>query len=715
MITPARQRNHILLVDDDMVLRGMASRTLKHAGFSVHAVDSGEAGVQAFDSGEFDLVLLDVMLPGISGFEVCERLRQMPAGLHIPILMLTGLDDTASVDEAFRRGATDFVTKPINWTLLSHRIRFNLRAAALAETAMRHQRQMSAAQRLARLGSWEWVVDSGEVICSDEMLRLLDMYQLGQTTHFDALLAHVSEADRSTVASVRRQSAESGRAYQLKYAVICDDGVERVLIEQAEVERDAVGRIVTLRAIAQDITDRVAAQQRIDALSFKDELTGLPNRHYFLEVGRGAVEHSLRFRKTSAVLYFDLDRFKSVNDSLGHEGGNAVLCKVGWRIQRCVRGADMLARCDDNGQEEPVARLAGDSFIVLLVDLANDQVAAQVCARILNALAEPLVIDGQPQYVTASAGIALYPRDANDVPGLIQAAEQAMYAAKKAGRARYEFFSQELGRLSHARAELDKDFRRGLMAGEMCLYFQPKVDARSGRMIGAESLVRWDHPEQGVLAPGHFIQVAEETGLIIPMTDSVMQMACASLAQWRQAGLPLVPLSVNVPAPYFAIEDAVERLASAARTFEVDPSMITIEITESLLMNDAEGTLERLNALKQAGFRLSLDDFGTGYSSLSYLHRFPIDELKIDRAFIKHIDEGERNAIIAMSILMLGRQFGLEVVAEGVETAAQSRRLLTAGGHVQQGYFFSRPVSESTFRVLLGKGSIVAPALASET
>jgi len=691
----------ILLVDDDMVLRGMATRTLRHAGFSVHAVDSGEAGLSAFEGGQFDLILLDVMLPGISGFDVCERIRALPTGLHVPILMLTGLDDTASVDEAFRRGATDFITKPINWTLLSHRIRFNLRAAALADTAMRQRAQMSAAQRLARLGSWEWVPHTDEVTCSEQMMRLLGRPTGGHLTDFESMMTQVSAADRATVASVRRNALSTGKPYQIKYAIDREEGGERVLMEEAEVERDALGRIVTLRAIVQDITDRVAAQQRIDALSFKDDLTGLPNRQYFNEVASGAIERSLRLRKSSAVLFFDLDRFKAINDSLGHEGGNAVLCKVGWRIQRCVRGADMLARCDDSGQQEPVARLAGDSFIVLLVDLADDSVAERVCTRVLNALAEPLMIDGQAQFVTASAGISVYPRDASDVPGLIQAAEQAMYAAKKAGRARLAFFSEELNRQSYNRAELDKDFRRGLMAGEMCLYFQPKVDARSGAMIGAESLIRWAHPEQGVLAPGHFIQVAEETGLIIPMTDTVMQMACASLARWADAGLRLVPLAINVPAPYFAIDDAVERLASTARSYGVEPSMLTIEITESLLMNDAEGTLERLNALKAEGFRLSLDDFGTGYSSLSYLHRFPIDELKIDRAFVKDIDQGERNAIIATSILMLGEQFGLRVVAEGVETEAQSQRLLAAGGHVQQGYFFSKPLCEADFEAKL--------------
>jgi len=705
---PTMSPREILLVDDDMVLRGMAVRTLKHAGFSVHAVESGEAGLQAFESGRFDLILLDVMLPGISGFEVCERMRSLPGGVHIPILMLTGLDDTASVDEAFRRGATDFVTKPINWTLLSHRIRFNLRASGLAEAAMRQQAQLSAAQRLAKLGSWEWKLDSNEVICSGEMLRLFGIEQLDTLMDFEALTARVSEADRSTVTAVRRHTRDTGRPYQIKYAVSGDDGAECVLIEQAEVETDALGRITTLRAIAQDITDRVEAEQRIHALSFKDELTGLPNRQYFLEVAAHAIERSLRLRKSSAVLYFDVDRFKTINDSLGHDGGNALLCKIGWRVQRCVRGADMLSRCDDSGQQEPVARLAGDSFAVLLVDLVSDEVAARVCSRVLNALAEPVMIEGQAQYITASAGIALYPRDASDVPGLIQAAEQAMYAAKSAGRARLEFFSQELNRSSHDRAALDKDLRRGLVAGEMCLYYQPKIDARSGVMIGAESLIRWAHPERGILAPGSFIDVAEESGQIIPMTDSVIQMACASMAKWRDAGLPPVPLSINVPAPFFAMEGAVERLKSTARAFAVEPSMLTIEITESLLMSDAEGTLERLNALKRAGFRLSLDDFGTGYSSLSYLHRFPIDELKIDRAFVMNIDQGDRHGIIATSILMLGQQFGLDVVAEGVENAAQSRILLERGGHVQQGYHFSRPLPEDEFALALREAGAFA-------
>jgi diguanylate cyclase (GGDEF)-like protein len=693
----------LLLIDDDAFLRGMAVRTLRHAGFECAVASDGESGLAVLEREPVDLVLLDVMMPGIDGFEVCSRLRQQPGGDAIPVLMLTGLDDTESIEEAFRRGATDFVTKPINWALLVQRIRYSLRASHMAAAVVRQREQLDAGQRLAKMGSWEWKRDGDALACSREMRRILALDERGETgVTPGSLLARVVEADRPRVERARETLMQAGTPYEIQYSIDVGDGGCHSLFEQAAAERDAAGKIVGLQAVAQDITDRVEAEQRIRTLAFTDELTGLPNRQYFSDFALSAIQRAEHLGRSCALLHLDLDRFKSINDSLGHDGGDEVLKDIARRISGCVRSdEDRHRRAADERGREMVARAGANTFLVFLVDLGSDETAAVVSRRLLDAVVEPIVVAGHSLYLTASVGIAMYPRDAQEISGLLRAAEQAMYAAKAAGRACHCFFDEELNRSSHARVELEQEFRHALGVGELCLYFQPKVDASNGRLMGAETLVRWQHPVRGLLLPGEFIGVAEDAGLIVPMTDAVLNMACAAWQRWHRAGLPEVSLSVNVPGSYFTLPDAIDRVVALTRTFGVKPQMLTIEITESVLMSDREGTIECLQALKRQGFRLSLDDFGTGFSSLSYLHRFPIDELKIDRSFVLNMDKGGRDAIIANSVIALGEQFGLDVVAEGVETDAHVRELLLRGCAVHQGYYFSRPVPEACFVEIL--------------
>ena len=701
----------LLLIDDDAFLRSMAVRTLRHAGFDTVAVAEGEAGLALLGQEHFDLLLLDVMMPGIDGFEVCSRLRGRAGGERIPILMLTGLDDTASVEEAFRRGATDFVTKPINWALLVQRIRYSLRASQMAAAVLRQREQLAAGERLAKIGSWEWTLAGEELACSREMLRILGLDEGDARVTLASFLEQVIAADRARVEHARQSLIDTGEPYEIQYVIDIGDGATRPLFEQAAAERDAQGAVVRMQAVAQDISDRVEAEQRIRALAFTDELTGLPNRAFLYDFAFSAIERARRLGLSCAALHLDLDRFKSINDRLGHEVGDEVLKDLAQRIAGSVRGADERRRRTDERPREMVARAGANTYLVFLVDLDSDESAAIVARRLLDAIAEPIVIRGHSLFLTASVGIAMYPRDATAVPELLGAAEQAMYAAKAAGRACHAFFDEELNRHSHARVELEHEFRRALGRGELRLHFQPKVDARDGRLVGAETLVRWQHPSRGLLYPGDFIGIAEDAGLIVPLTDAVLHMASDAWHRWREAGLSALPLSVNVPAPYFILPDAIDRVLAFTRTFGVDPGMLTIEITESVLMSDRDGTVECLEALRQHGFRLSLDDFGTGFSSLSYLHRFPIDELKIDRAFVHNMEKGGRDAIIAAAIIALGQQFGLHVVAEGVESVAQVRELLARGCPIHQGYFFSRPVPEDRFVEMLGDPAYFAAML----
>lgn len=705
-MSPQPSAGRLLLVDDDLILRGMATQTLRHAGFEVTAVDSGEEGLRVFETEVIDLVLLDVMMPGIDGFEVCSRLRAMPRGAQIPILIMTGLNDAESVESAFRCGATDFVTKPINWTLLGYRVRYSLRASASAEAAVRSSQHLANAQRLANLGSWEWNIDGDELTCSDELLNILGRSGSGCTdVSVQTLLDHVCDADRATVQKARDAAAGQGHPYQLDFSIVRLDSKLRFLSEQAAARLDAGGRVVAIEAIVQDITARIEAEQRIHQLAFYDGLTGLANRQLFIDFARMGLERARRLRSLCAVVHIDLDRFKSVNDALGQEGGNAVLRMLAERLQETIRRADMasVSRADFAAEPEPeiVARVGGNAFTLLLVDIASNEHAVLVTNRLLEVVSEPLHLNNEALVLTASAGIALFPRDASDASGLAQKAEQAMYAAKAAGRAQVRFYDDQMNAAASVRLMQENDLRRAINAGEMCLFYQPQINAATGEMTGAEALIRWRHPRRGLVAPADFIALAEETELIKPMGDWVLQTVCEALNRWQARGLRQIPVSINLSIPNFIEADLVKNLETVLHKFGIDAKRLTLEITETVLMSDTERTVARLHALREKGFGLSMDDFGTGFSSLSYLKRFPVHELKIDRSFVRDATRGGLDAAIAGSIIELGKQFGLHVVAEGVETAEQAAFLVARGCTAHQGYLYARPMPVEEFEDVL--------------
>jgi EAL domain-containing protein (putative c-di-GMP-specific phosphodiesterase class I) len=345
----------------------------------------------------------------------------------------------------------------------------------------------------------------------------------------------------------------------------------------------------------------------------------------------------------------------------------------------------------------------------MLVDIGSSSDASVVATRLLEAVAQPMQHRGREALITASAGISVSPRDADNVLDLTQKAEQALYAAKAAGRATHRFFDEQMNVVAGRKLALGSDLRRAIGAGELRLFLQPKVDANDGTMVGAEALVRWQHPQRGLLSPYEFIPLAEELGLIVPLGDWVLQTACEALQDWQCAGIATVPLSINLSSISFMQPGMVEQLEKIVRDFGVEPRQIILEVTESVLMNDTEVAIARMQTLSDSGFELSLDDFGTGFSSLSYLKMFPIDELKIDRAFVRDVTEDERDAALVGSIIALGQQFRVRVVAEGVENAAQAAFLIDRGCHIQQGYLFARPMPLDDFQGILSRGVTLKP------
>jgi diguanylate cyclase (GGDEF)-like protein/PAS domain S-box-containing protein len=712
MMNP-NERAHVLIVDDDMLLRSMAAQTLRHAGFEVTEAASGEEGLARIGERRFDLILLDVMMPGLDGYEVCQRIRATPEGAAVPILMLTGLNDTASIELAYGQGATDFITKPINWTLLSHKVRYALRASTAAEAMRRGSESLARAQRLAGMGNWTLVPD-GRMEISAELQRLFGMPAAGgHSISAETLLELVIESDRGVVRRARERLLSEGLSYQVTFRIRRPDGSMRTVFEQAAPLEGASGYVRSFEGITQDVTERVQAEARIQELAHYDAATGLPNLKFFAELASPSLERAMRSGSGCALMHLDLDRFKGVNDAFGRGQGDVVLKSVADRLRSWTRNGDIAAVDDRPADRGTLASVGGNAFTLLITDIAGQEQATGVAQRLLKVIAQPINIETQSLVLTASIGIAFFPNDAHDLAGLARCAEQALHAAKDAGRAQHRFFDEQMNARAASRLRLEADLRRAIAQEELRLHFQPQVDATSGAVVGAEALVRWQRPERGMVPPGEFIGLAEETGLILPLTDWVLECACRNLREWSDAGLPTIPLSVNLAASSLTGVALVGKLDALMQRFGLQPERLMLEMTESILMRDIESGIALLQTLRDRGYGLSLDDFGTGYSSLSYLKRLPLDELKVDRAFVNNAERGGRDGALAATIVALGRELGLHVVAEGVETREQSDFLLSRGCNVQQGFLFSRPVAGAAFEQLLQAGFVEFLTLAA--
>jgi diguanylate cyclase (GGDEF)-like protein len=436
---------------------------------------------------------------------------------------------------------------------------------------------------------------------------------------------------------------------------------------------------------------RKDAEERVRFVATHDALTSLPNRVMFGQRLDHAIAQAQRHGRRLAVLFLDLDRFKVINDTLGHESGDALLREVARRLTQSLRATDT------------VARLGGDEFVVLLEDLPEPLFVATVAQKIIAALGEGYVLAGREYHVTASVGASTFPDDAADAQTLLKNADMAMYRAKEQGRNTFQFYSSQLNLHSVQRLNLESGLRRAIEREEFVLHYQPQVELRTGRITGAEALVRWLHPELGLLPPGRFIGIAEETGLIVPIGDWVLRSACAAQRAWMDRGLPALRVSVNLSARHFMRSELAHDVSAALAATGCDPARLELEITETSVMQEPERVVTLLQQIREIGVSVAIDDFGTGHSSLAYLNRFPVDNLKIDRSFIADVPADKNNVAITQAVIAMGHSLGLRVIAEGVETPAQHGFLLAQKCDEYQGYFFSKPLPEAEFVALLAK------------
>jgi diguanylate cyclase (GGDEF)-like protein/PAS domain S-box-containing protein len=484
----------------------------------------------------------------------------------------------------------------------------------------------------------------------------------------------------------------SGHRYSIEYSIRRADGEERLVWERGTPVLDATGNIIAYEGFIEDITERRRYRSQIEHQASYDALTGLANRRLLNDRLTQSIGRADRTREGVAVAFIDLDNFKIINDSFGHEVGDQLIKEMAQRLGSCVR------------QTDTVARLGGDEFVLLLTRYGTDDDLGRTMQRVQSSVALPWLHGKREFQVTSSCGVALFPADGTTADTLLRNADAAMYRAKANGRNNLQFFTAELSQAMLARVGIEHQLRNALARKQLELYYQPRVDVATGRLVAAEALLRWRLPRQGTVTPARFIEVAEETGLIVPIGRWVLQTACRQAQAWRAQGLPSMIISVNVSPRQFRHDDIVNTIAAALQDSGLPAEALQIELTEGLAMHDAEHHVAMLNEIKALGVQIAIDDFGTGYSSLSYLKRFPVDQLKVDRSFVSGLPGDADDAAIVSAIVTLGHQLGLRVVAEGVENEAQNALLRTIGCDEMQGYLFGRPAPVAEFeRTLRGE------------
>ena len=799
----------VLIVDDETTARFVTREVLSDAGFDTEEAEDGAAALQMLEDLKPDIVIADVMMPVMDGFTLCEEIRRRPGGKLLPILMVTGLDDAVSIHRAYEVGATDFITKPFNWLVLSQRIRHMVRESSLVQDLRRSEAKNRAL--LTAIPDMMFRIDGdGTILESKESkdINLADFqhevtgkklyetlppsvarsvmeaienalkngttenleYQLiinGAARHFEARV--VASEQNETLCIVRditerkmsenalRESEEryalaiegasdglwdwdmrtndihyslrwksmlgwedseigsspdewfrrihpedleqfrillnahiegASPHFEAEHRIVHKDGTYLWVLTRGIAVRDETGKPYRMAGSQTDVTDHRRAQDQLFRDAFYDSLTGLANRTLLMDRLAQSLGRAKRSRdETFAILFLDLDRFKNINDTLGHIAGDKILIGVGEKLESCVRPGDT------------VSRIGGDEFVILLENVTDLPKAKIVTERIERKLSLPMDLDGQEIFMAASIGIVVASGDYEKPEDVLRDADIAVYRAKALGRGCHVTFDPTMYQKTVALLELESDLRKAVERQELFLHYQPIVSLETGILVSAEALVRWQHPQRGLVSPGEFIPLAEETGLIVPIGEWVLRKVCEQVSEWRRLNGSSPIVAVNVSGHQLKQANFASVVKEILDHYGLSPDSIELEITETVLMNNLEHTNKVLSELREMGLHLSLDDFGTGYSSLSYLQRFPVQKLKVDRSFVLRLGLDSGSSEIVSAIFQLAKKLGLDVVAEGVETSQAASRLRAMGYKLAQGFYFARPSEAEDLRL----------------
>lgn len=670
----------VLIVDDDSDARLLLKRELVAVGFDVDEAAGGEAALDFLEYYSPDVILLDVIMPYMDGIETCHAIRGLPRHESTPILMLTGADGLDYIRRAFNAGATDFINKTSNLGFVSQRIRYTLRNHQVAQQLCKKEQQLVQAQRVAGLGYWRLDLKTKELTLSDEACRIFHTHQNSFNRSINAYLDMVHLADREMVRTTLEAALFDGKEFSFDHRVVTEDTLERYVHAQGEVIYGEDRKPLSMLCTVQDITERKRAEALMQHQAFYDSLTDLCNRRLFEDRLTHAMAMAHREEKLLAVCFFDLDTFKKINDNLGHAVGDELLKSVAKRVRSTMRQGDI------------VARMSGDEFAVAIEGLSTVDELELIIDKLRNRLSEPYRIRGHKIITTASIGVALYPLDSADRDTMLSNADAAMYRAKEMGGNCFCYYTHDMNDKLRRRLELENKLRHALDNKELKVFYQPQINTRSGKIIGVEALLRWDHPELGLLPPVKFISIAEETGLIFAIGEWVLRTACEQIMEWQAQGFDDLRVSVNMSGRQFAQENITSMVKDVLMETGCDPRNLTLEFNEKVAMQNVAGHHQTLTELKALGVRLAIDDFGTGHSSMNHLQQLSIDALNIDRSFIMRIAGREQDGAMARAIIALAHSMDFKVIAEGVETQAHVEFLKRHNCDEMQGHHFSPPI-----------------------
>jgi diguanylate cyclase (GGDEF)-like protein len=685
----------ILIIDDDKDIRQLLTHMLTKQNYTIIEAADGVEGLNKLVSESPDMVMVDVMMPGMDGFQFCEEVSKLKSKKHIPIMIMTAQDDQESVNKAYDKGATDFITKPINKAKLNHRIRFSLRASETTEKLANRESQLLTAQKIAKMGEWLYDIEKKEFQFSHEVASIFDI-DVQQNLPYGDLIRYIDSDDINRVRETIDSSISDNKGFNVEYTIKTDVGKSKRIRQIVDIENNDSNKIF---GIFQDITDLRNAENKVKTLSFYDSVTGLPNRQFFKRLLTKTIASSKRHDRRFALLDINLDKFMRINTTLGHDIGDKFLVEASQRLSQVIRGSDVLDTEHDENKYVTgmLSHFGGDDYMILLNDIKSADDAAKVARRINEVFEKSFEISGKEVHMTTSIGIGLFPEDGSDTEDLLKKVSTALHNAKETGRNCYRFYTESMNALSFQRLSLELSLRKAIEREEFSLYYQPKISLADGRITGAEALIRWNHPDMGLVSPADFIPIAETTGLIVPMTDWVIAEACRQLSAWSKLDFELASVAVNITPASLLDKNINEHIFKQLRLAGVEASRLDFEITESVLMEDVDVILPVLHELKDTGASISIDDFGTGYSSLSYLKRLPISKLKIDQSFIRDLMHDKDDVIIVNAVISLAHNMGFRVIAEGVEEKEQLDYLREHHCDVVQGYLYTRPLPADDF------------------
>jgi diguanylate cyclase (GGDEF)-like protein/PAS domain S-box-containing protein len=718
----------ILIIDDIPANLGVMVDLLETEGHRVAVAKNGPEGLRRAENEQPDLILLDVMMPGENGFAVCRRLKAGTTTRHIPVIFMTSLDDLQDKLEGFAAGGVDYIAKPVQISEVATRVRTHLELSALRRQLADQNRQLLEARdeleervrlRTAALTAEIEERRRAELELQRSSEQIHDLYNRAPCGYHsldrDGICVSVNDTQVNWLGYPRSEligrrfceflTYRSARHFSKAFPLIMERGwvrdIELQLVRRdgsclpvllsATAVHDAGGQFVMTRTTLYDLSERKQAEELIRHMAHHDPLTGLSNRTLFQQRLGQLITHARRNREAVATMFLDLDQFNQINDSFGHAVGDMVLREISKRLTHCLRVTDTLARW------------GGDEFVVAIATPDVHETSRRVAESMLAALSEPVFAEKHELHLSGSIGISLYPTDGLDVQTLLRAADTAMYHAKEKGRGTLEFFTPALAANVQHRMSLAALLHGAQARNELYLQYQPQVDIDSGRILGAEALMRWRRDDLGTIPPTEFIPIAEDTGLIQTLGEWALREACEQGKRWHDAGHRDLTIAVNLSVRQLADAKLGERVAQVLAETGFPARALELEITENLLLQPTEEVLRVLRRFNDLGIRLTVDDFGIGYSSLSYLQRFPIQALKIDRTFVNRIGEALHDDTIVGAIIALAHSLHLRVLAEGVETAAQIEFLRERGCRAAQGYYYSLPVDHDRFLELLGQ------------